>query len=102
MITLQNMTTGDQFQLTANMVVNAGGPWVRSILEASGLHKFSREGEEILTAPNIRLVKGSHIIVPNLYEGEHSYILQQADGRIVFTIPYEEQYSLIGTTGRSV
>jgi glycerol-3-phosphate dehydrogenase len=47
---------------------------------------------------NVRMVKGSHIVVPRLYEGEHAYILQNADKRIVFAIPYEHQFTLIGTT----
>ena len=46
----------------------------------------------------VRLVKGSHIVVPRMYAGEHAFLLQNPDGRVVFTIPYEEQYTLIGTT----
>ena len=46
----------------------------------------------------MRLVKGSHIVVPRLYEHDHAYIFQNADGRIVFAIPYERDYTLIGTT----
>ena len=47
---------------------------------------------------SIRHIKGSHIVVPPLYEGEHAYILQNSDGRIVFVLPYENNYSLIGAT----
>ena len=86
---LRNMSTGDEFEVTARAVVNAAGPWVRGILEMSG---FAQD------APAVRLVKGSHIVVPRLYEGEQAYILQQADKRIVFAIPYEHNYTLIGTT----
>lgn len=94
-INLQNMMSGDQFQVTAKMVVNAAGPWVRRILENSNLT------EENDNTPHIRLVQGSHIVVPKLYDGDHPYILQQKDGRIVFAIPYEHNYTLIGTTDRA-
>lgn len=93
-IQLRNMLSGDEFQVTARMVVNAGGPWVRGILEASGL------ADKKSNVPNIRLVKGSHIVVPRMFDGEHCYILQQPDERVVFAIPYEGKYTLIGTTDR--
>ena len=54
------------------------------------LHQPSRD--------NVRLVKGSHIVVPRLYEGEHAFILQNDDRRVVFMIPYEGRFTLIGTT----
>jgi glycerol-3-phosphate dehydrogenase len=72
------------------MVVNAAGPWVRSLLDSSGL-----AGPD---TPNVRLVKGSHFVVPRLYVGEHAYILQQPDRRIVFAIPWQGQFTMIGTT----
>lgn len=74
----------------ARKIVNAAGPWVRSFLDANKLS----DPQTMAT----RLVKGSHIIVPRLYDGEQCYILQQADGRIVFAIPYEQKFTLIGTT----
>ena len=71
------------------MLVNAAGPWVASIIGGTlGLN----------TTRRTRLVKGSHIVVRRLYEGEHAYILQNPDRRIVFAIPYETDYTLIGTT----
>ncbi len=76
--------------VSAKMVVNAAGPWVREVLESSKLTDDS--------VPGIRLVKGSHIIVPRLFEGDRAYILQQPDRRIVFSIPYEHDFTLIGTT----
>lgn len=88
--TLENMFTGDQLQVTAKVVVNAAGPWVRQLLDTSEISDDQ--------TPRLRLVKGSHLVVPKLYEGDQAYILQQPDGRIIFTIPYEEQYSLVGTT----
>ncbi|HYJ52550.1 MAG TPA: glycerol-3-phosphate dehydrogenase [Allosphingosinicella sp.] len=76
-------------EVTARMIVNAAGPWVAETLNARlGVESESR----------VRLVKGSHILVPRLWEGDHAYILQNAaDGRVVFAMPYGE-HSLIGTT----
>ncbi|MBT4045722.1 MAG: glycerol-3-phosphate dehydrogenase [Rhodospirillaceae bacterium] len=73
--------------LTARVLVNAAGPWVRDILD-----HLDRPG------PDVRLVQGSHIVVPRLYDGDHAYLLQQDDGRVVFVIPYQDGFSLIGTT----
>ncbi len=89
-VRLQDLASGEEFEVSAKKIVNAAGPWVRSILDASNLS--SRQ------TPNVRLIKGSHIIVPRLYEGEHAYLLQQPDKRIVFAIPYEGKFTLIGTT----
>lgn len=89
---LQNMLNGDQFDVTAKMIVNAAGPWVRSLLDGSQL---TQENDSV---PKVRLVKGSHIVLHRLYEGEQSYILQQTDGRITFAIPYEGKFTLVGTT----
>ncbi|WP_252184267.1 FAD-dependent oxidoreductase, partial [Escherichia coli] len=71
------------------MIVNAAGPWVSETLGRT-LGLASRAA--------VRLVKGSHIVVGKLYDGPHAYILQQPDGRIVFAIPYEGAFPLIGTT----
>ncbi len=79
-------------KIKASMVVNAAGPWVRELIESSGLKKTSAG------APRIRMVKGSHLILPRQYEGDQAYILQQKDGRITFAIPYEREYTLVGTT----
>jgi glycerol-3-phosphate dehydrogenase len=73
----------------ARILVNAAGPWVDQVLR-SGL---GRGGPS-----KLRLVKGSHIVVPRLYEGPQAYILQNPDRRIVFVIPYERRFTLIGTT----
>lgn len=73
----------------AKAVVNAAGPWVDDIAKlALGTG----------TAAHLRLVKGSHIVVPRTFPGDHAYILQQPDGRMVFVIPYERDFTLIGTT----
>lgn len=89
-ITMIDLASGDELRVTAGAIVNASGPWVRKILEASAL-----DGPR---TPLVRLVKGSHIIVPKLYDGAQSYILQQPDKRIVFAIPYEQHFTLLGTT----
>jgi glycerol-3-phosphate dehydrogenase len=76
-------------RVRAKAIVNAAGPWAGSLLGM--VNDVRREG-------GIRLVKGSHIIVSQLYPGDHAFILQRDDGRIVFTIPYEGRFTLIGTT----
>ncbi|MDB5719640.1 MAG: glycerol-3-phosphate dehydrogenase, partial [Alphaproteobacteria bacterium] len=74
--------------VSAKAIVNAAGPWVGELLGRVGETSTSRA----------RLIKGSHIVVPRLWQGEHAYILQQPDGRVVFAMPFHEEYSLIGTT----
>ncbi len=76
-------------EVRARVLVNAAGPWVRSVLT----EVLGREPKH-----NIRLVKGSHIVTRRLYEGEHAFILQNVDARVVLVIPYRGEYSLIGTT----
>ena len=82
---------GSLFSITAKALVNAAGPWVA---------KFIRDDLKMESPYGIRLIQGSHIIVPKLYEGEHAHILQNEDQRIVFTIPYLNHFTLIGTTDR--
>ena len=76
----------------ARMLVNATGPWVDQFLDSAGPEQESPRQQ------SIRLVKGSHIVVPKIYEGDHCYTLQLPDGRAMFVIPYEKNYTLIGTT----
>lgn len=73
----------------ARVIVNAAGPWVSNLLSRymPGSH-----------APKLKLSKGSHIIVPRIAGAEDAYLLQQPDGRVVFAIPYEQRFTLIGTT----
>ena len=73
----------------ARVLVNAGGPWVTRVLS-------SVVGHASVTA--IRLVKGSHIVVPRLFAHDRCYIFQNADGRVCFAIPYHDDFTLIGTT----
>ncbi|GAB3262652.1 glycerol-3-phosphate dehydrogenase [Chitinimonas naiadis] len=73
----------------ARALVNAAGPWVERVLK-DGLALGARD--------SVKLVKGSHIVVPALHDGAQAYLLQHRDGRIAFVLPYEGRFSLIGTT----
>ena len=75
-------------EVEAAVIVNAAGPWVAELLD----QRVDAKSESA-----VRLVRGSHIVVPRLWQGDHAYILQQTDGRVVFALPYGE-HSLIGTT----
>jgi glycerol-3-phosphate dehydrogenase len=76
-------------RLGARAIVNAAGPWVKQVLN-------QRLGQP--SKDSVRLVKGSHILLPRLYDGEHAFILQNDDRRVVFMIPFEDRFTLIGTT----
>jgi len=80
---------GERFQARAKTLVNAAGPWVEKILS---------DVLAIDDGKRIRLVKGSHIVVKRLFDHDKCYIFQNADDRIIFAIPYEEDFTLIGTT----
>ncbi len=84
---------GTQVSVNARILVNAAGPWVHTLQSMIA----SRAGMPPVVN-RLRLVKGSHFTVPKLYDGDHAYILQNDDQRIVFVIPYQDRYSLIGTT----
>jgi len=84
---LLNERSGEVTKVSARCVVNAAGPWVTRVLTQSGTDNRA-----------VRLVKGSHIVVPRMHPGEEAFLLQNADGRVVFVIPYEDDYTLIGTT----
>jgi len=73
----------------ARALVNAAGPWVKSLLD---------DALKIDSPGKVRLVKGSHIVVPRIHDKRHAYILQNPDRRIVFLIPYEREFTLVGTT----
>ncbi len=76
-------------EVCARAIVNATGPWVKRVLNER-LGQPSRDG--------VKLVKGSHIVLPQLYQGDHAFILQNDDRRVVFMIPYGERHTLVGTT----
>ena len=80
---------GRMHELAARILVNAGGPWVTEVLHRCGLSEVKAE---------LRLVKGSHIVVPRLYDGAQAYLLQNDDRRVVFVLPFEQAFTLIGTT----
>jgi glycerol-3-phosphate dehydrogenase len=88
-VTLENVA-GER-QVRARMVVNAAGPWVD--------HVLNRVAGE-LPRHHVRLVQGSHIVVRKLYDHDRCYIFQNRDGRVIFAIPYENDFTLIGTTDR--
>ena len=90
--TLEDVGSGERREIRAHALVNAAGPWVAEVL--AGLPARQRAG--------VQLVKGSHIVVRKLYEGEHAYILQNDDRRVVFLLPFEQDYTLIGTTEQRV
>ncbi len=86
---LHDERSGTDRTVRAKAVVNAAGPWVSKTLGGT-LGINSRAA--------VRLIKGSHIVVRKLFEGDQAYILQQPDKRIIFAIPYERDFTLIGTT----
>ncbi len=88
-VTIHDTVTDTRFERKAKALVNAAGPWVKQFFD-DGLHLKSPR--------NIRLIKGSHIVVPRIHNQEQAYILQNQDGRIVFVIPYLGDFSIIGTT----
>lgn len=88
-LSLENLREGTVEVIRAKAVVNAAGPWVDRVL-ATAIGR---------NAPgSVRLVQGSHIVVPRLYDHDRCYIFQNPDGRIIFAIPYEDDFTLIGTT----
>ncbi len=91
-VTLQGRDDDAERVVTGKMLINAAGPWCASLIDPeNGAIKAD-------TKANIRLVKGSHIVVPKLFDHDHCYIFQNPDGRIVFAIPYQDDFTLIGTT----
>ncbi|MCE2574291.1 glycerol-3-phosphate dehydrogenase [Komagataeibacter sp. FNDCR2] len=86
---IENTHDGSRTTVRAKVLVNAAGPWVSEVL---------RERAQVSSTKQVRLVKGSHIVVPRLFDGPQAYILQNPDKRIVFAIPYEQEFTLIGTT----
>jgi glycerol-3-phosphate dehydrogenase len=76
-------------EVRARGIVNAAGPWVKRVLNER-LRQPSKDG--------VKLVKGSHIVLPQLYPGDHAFILQNDDRRVVFMIPYGNRHTLVGTT----
>lgn len=86
---LLDSESGAISRVKAKVLVNASGPWLDRLMPAIDHHE---------SAERLRMVKGSHIIVDKLYDHPRAYIFQNADGRIIFAIPFEERFTLIGTT----
>ena len=81
--------SGGEREVRAAAIVNAAGPWVKEVLD----------NELKIDIPaEVRLVKGSHIVVPRIHEKRHAFILQNPDRRVIFLIPYERHFTLVGTT----
>ncbi len=87
--TVENLRTGAKETVRARLVVNAAGPWVDEVLAGT----IGRNDVH-----NVRLVQGSHIVIRKKFEDPRAYFFQNRDGRIIFAIPYEEDFTLIGTT----
>tara|TARA_Y100000780_G_scaffold211112_2_gene210154 strand:- start:345925 stop:347406 length:1482 start_codon:yes stop_codon:yes gene_type:complete len=91
-VTLSN-PEGHTRVIHAKTLVNAAGPWAEKLMRQLGLAEYTKK---------LTLVKGSHIVVPKLFDHEDSYLLQHTDGRVIFAIPYQEKFTLIGTTDTPV
>ena len=87
------VTEGPEGRAThkARVLVNAGGPWVEDVI---------RNVARINSSEGVRLVRGSHIVTRKLYDHDRCYFFQGEDGRIIFAIPYEQDFTLIGTTDK--
>ncbi len=88
-VVVEDTRTGAREAVRARLAVNAAGPWIDTVLSTS----FGRNDVH-----NVRLVKGSHIVVPRKFDDPRAYFFQNADGRIFFAIPYQNEFTLIGTT----
>ena len=88
-LTLEDVSSGAERRVSARVLVNAGGPWLDTV---------ARDVLGDNNAGRLRLVRGSHIVVPRLFDHDKSYTFQNADGRVVFAIPYETHFTLLGTT----
>lgn len=88
-VRLEGTMDGGRRTVTGRAVVNAAGPWVASFL-GEAMHDPRKR--------DVHLVKGSHIVVPKLFGHDHAYLFQHTDGRVIFAIPYEGEFTLIGTT----
>jgi glycerol-3-phosphate dehydrogenase len=84
-----NSITGENQTIKAKVVINATGPWIDN---------FLRNAYKQTNASNVRLVKGSHIVVKKIFDHNYSYLFQNSDGRIFFAIPWEDEFTFIGTT----
>ena len=89
-VRLTDMLTKEQHNVYARAIVNAAGPWVNDVVQ----HVFKRNTPK----RNVRLVRGSHLITQKFWKGEHAFLIQNDDKRVIFINPYEGDKALIGTT----
>jgi glycerol-3-phosphate dehydrogenase len=89
LVSVEDTWSGDVEEVRARLIVNAAGPWVDKVLT-------NTVGQN--DVHNVRLVQGSHIVVSKKFDDQRAYFFQNKDGRIIFAIPYEEDFTLIGTT----
>ncbi|RZL02920.1 MAG: glycerol-3-phosphate dehydrogenase [Rubrivivax sp.] len=100
----QDALTGEAkhtIRVRAKAVVNAAGPWAEQLLrQTMNVQPRAAGGKprDAASSAHLRLVKGSHIVVPRIFNHDHAYIFQGEDRRIIFAIPYERHFTLIGTT----
>lgn len=90
-VAVEDIDSGKVDYFRAKALVNAAGPWAQSFIE---------QGLKTKSPRSIRLIKGSHFVVPRLHDGDQAYILQNEDHRIVFVIPYNQYFSVVGTTDK--
>ena len=90
-VTIEDVVSGKTETIAARGLINAAGPWVEEVLRA-----------RLASRPrgHVRLVEGAHIVVPRMFDHDRAYLFQNPDGRVVFAIPYEGEFTLIGTTDR--
>lgn len=88
-VEIRDNASGDVSAIKSHAVVNAAGPWVEAVQNLQVRNKVEH---------GVRLVKGSHIVVNKLFDHDYTYIFQNADGRVLFAVPYEQNYTLLGTT----
>ncbi|WP_413988626.1 glycerol-3-phosphate dehydrogenase [Labrys okinawensis] len=88
-IRMRDERSGAENEVTARLIINAAGPWVDKVMEGVLSHNEPNQ---------VRLVQGSHIVVRKMFQHDRCYIFQNPDGRIIFAIPYEDEFTLIGTT----
>ncbi len=88
-VSVENTRTGETSEIKARVLINAAGPWVNKVIENAA---------DVQSGRNVRLVKGSHIVVRKFWPGDQAYLIQHVDKRVIFINPYENGYALIGTT----
>ena len=88
-VKLKDSHTGEFSEIEAKAIVNATGPWVE---------KVATDVIQSKVTANVTLVQGSHFVIPRCYHGDHAYIFQTSDKRVIFTIPYQKRFTLVGTT----